>query len=122
MTAILQTYYVYDPGVSDELGGLRVQTNDKGKFVLATPQMIQYWVDQGLLGDKPLGEISGEGRVVLDQITRGRTKDPDTAPKRVPRYSKAAQSGAVQFAGQPKAKKKAQPKRAVAEKKPRTSA
>ena len=97
--AYLQPYYVYDPNVADELGGLLVKSDDKGKYVLAAPSQVQYWMDQGLLGEKPLGEISESSRKLLDQVTRGRSKDNDKRPRRVPKYSKAVQSGALGFAG-----------------------
>jgi|KBSMisStandDraft_5_1062788.scaffolds.fasta_scaffold00273_29 hypothetical protein len=97
----LRPFYIYDPNVPDTLGGLQVKENDKGKFVLATPQMIQYWVDQGLLGDKPFGEISGAGKKLLSQITRGRSDDNNTELPRLPKYAKQTQSGAPAFALQP---------------------
>ena len=99
---ILRPYYIYDPNVPDTLGGLQVKEDDDGnKFVLATEQMIQYWRDQGLLGDQKLGEISDKQKKFLKQITRGRSEDNDATPARLPRYSKQAQSGAPGFAGQP---------------------
>jgi hypothetical protein len=99
--SILQTYYVYDPNVGDELGNLRVNSNENGKFVLATPQMIQYWIDQGLMGTEPISKLSETSRAFLDQVTRGRSKNNDETPKRVPKYSRATQSGAPNFAGMP---------------------
>jgi hypothetical protein len=94
---ILQKYYVYDPGVraNDELGGLRVRDENDGKglFVLAAPQMIQYWIDQGLMGEKPVGEISDAGKKLLNQITRGRTENPDETPPHLPKYDRMIQSG-----------------------------
>jgi len=98
-TASLQPYYIYDPNVSDELGGLKVKDGDDGKYVLAVPNMVQYWIDQGLLGEHPQSKLSDNAKKFLDQITRGRSKDNDARPKRVPRYSRRAQSGAPQFAG-----------------------
>jgi hypothetical protein len=95
----LQEYYVYDPSVSDELGGLQVRKREKDKFVLATPTMMKYWVDQGLAGLIPLDKLSEEGKQMLAQVTRGRSENPDKRPIRVPRYNKAAQSGSPQFAG-----------------------
>ena len=97
---ILQKFYIYDPNVSegDELGGLRVMGGDDGIHVLAMTGMVQYWVDQGLAGRAPLSEVSEGGKKLLAQITRGRSESDDE-PKRVPRYSRATQSGAPQFAG-----------------------
>jgi hypothetical protein len=114
---ILNKFYVYDPNVSDTLGGLTVMhdKDDKGnvkdntKHVLAVPQQIQYWIDQGLMGEKPLSEISDKKKKMLEQITRGRSEDNDATPKRVPRYDRVAMAGAPSLAGHPlrhKAKKK----------------
>ena len=99
---LLQKFYVYDPGVSpgDEFGGLRVIEDEKADnalHVLAARPMIQYWIDQGLCGSEPLSKVSGAGKKFLAQITRGRTETDDD-PKRIPRYSKATQSGAPTFA------------------------
>jgi hypothetical protein len=106
---ILQKFYVYDPNVSDTFGGLRVlqDKDDKGNpkddtnHVLAVTQQVQYWIDQGLIGDKPVGEISGAHKKLLAQITRGRSEDNDKNPGRIPRYDRRIQSGAPGFAGQP---------------------
>jgi len=105
---ILQKFYVYDPGVraGDELGGLRVikeedkKNGDKAEnlHVLAMPQMVQWWIDQGLAGREPLSKLSDKSKKVLSQITRGRSANPDDDPKRVPKYDKKAQSGAPSFA------------------------
>src|SRR4029077_20862389 len=85
--------------IGDTLGGLQVLDGDKGLHVLAATPMVQYWIDQGLLGEKPLTELSGSGKALLDQITRGRSKDNEKTPPRVPRYSKAAQRGGGMFTG-----------------------
>jgi hypothetical protein len=98
--SILQKYYVYDPGVhaGDELGSLRVLTSEEGLFVLAAPQQVQYWFDQGLLGAEPASKLSAPGKKFLAQITRGRSENPDDKPKRVGRYSKLAMLGAPAYA------------------------
>jgi hypothetical protein len=106
---ILQKFYIYDPGVGDEVGGLRVLSDkdDKGnakdgtKHVLAVQPQVQFFIDQGLMGEKPVGEISGAGKKFLAQVTRGRSEDNDTEPKRVARYSKRSMSGSPAFAGVP---------------------
>lgn len=99
---ILQKFYVYDPGVraGDEFGGLRVVKEDKtdNLHVLAVPQMVQWWIDQGLAGREPLSKLSAGGKKVLAQFTRGRSENPDDDPKRVPRYDKRTQSGTPSFA------------------------
>jgi hypothetical protein len=99
---ILQKFYVYDPGVhvGDEFGGLRVVKEDKtdNLHVLAVPQMVQWWIDQGLAGREPLSKLSAGGKKVLSQITRGRSENPDDDPKRVPRYDRRTQSGTPSFA------------------------
>ncbi len=96
---ILQKFFVYEPGVhgGDELGGLRVREEDGNRFVLASPLMVQYWIDQGILGDKPVGEISENQKRLLAQVTRGRSESDDE-PERLPKYSKAMQSGSPSFA------------------------
>jgi len=100
---ILQKFYVYDPGVNegDELGGLRVISDDGGAHVLATLPMVQYWIDQGLLGSESLDKLGDKSKKLLAQITRGRSEDNDTRPTRVPRYNKATQSGERAFAATP---------------------
>jgi hypothetical protein len=106
---ILQKFYVYDPNVPDELGGLLVREDkdDKGnvkegtKHVLAVIQQVQWWVDQGILGEKPVGEISAAHKKLLAQVTRGRSEDNDETPKRVPRYDRVTQSGSPLYAGSP---------------------
>ena len=112
---ILQKFYVYDPNVPDVLGGLRIleETDDKGnakegtKHVLAVQQQVQYWIDQGLLGEKPVGEISESHKKLLKQITRGRSEDNDATPARVPRYDRRIQSGHPGFTNQPSGMRRA---------------
>jgi hypothetical protein len=101
---VLQKYYVYDPGLhaGDELGGLRVledQDKDGALHVLASPLMIQYWIDQGLIGLEPLDRLGDSQKKFLAQITRGRSEDEE--PKRLPKYSKRTQSGSPSFAATP---------------------
>jgi hypothetical protein len=106
---ILQKFYIYDPNVADTFGGLRVlqDRDDKGNakdgtnHVLAVTQQVQYWIDQGVMGEKPVGEISESHKKLLAQITRGRSEDNDKDPKRVPRYDRRIQSGAPAFAARP---------------------
>jgi hypothetical protein len=95
-SAILSKFYVYDPGLKagDELGRLRLFEDEKGLHVMSTPMQIQYWVDQGMAGLKPLGEMSEEGKKFLAQLTRGRSEDNDTPPPKLPKYDKMTQSGA----------------------------
>jgi hypothetical protein len=96
----LQKFYIYDPAVTpgDEFGGHIVRKDDKGVHVLIVSQQAQYWIDQGLLGQKPLGELSDTAKAFLKQITRGRSEDNDTDPTRLPKYSKQMQSGAPAYA------------------------
>jgi len=99
---ILQKFYVYDPSVhaGDELGGLRVIKEDKtdNLHVLAMPQMVQWWMDQGMMGIVPVSKLSDKSKKMLSQNTRGRSENPDDDPKRVPKYSRRTQSGAPSFA------------------------
>ena len=99
---ILQKFYVYDPNVNegDEFGGLRVMGSDDGIHVLTQPTSAQYWLDQGLIGRAPLSQLEGGAKALLAQLTRGRSESDDE-PKRVPKYSRATQSGAPEFAGKP---------------------
>lgn len=125
---ILQKFYVYDPNVRDLLGGLQVLSDkdDKGKekentrHVLAVTQQVQYWIDQGLVGEKPVGEISAAHKKLLAQITRGRSVDNEVEPTRVPRYDRRVQSGAPAFAGAPGYKKAPKKKNGKQAKKPET--
>ena len=95
----MQPFYIYDPNVGDELGGMRVrQDKDGNKHVLATVPQIQYWLDQGLLGDKPLGQISGPQKELLNQITRGRLENNEDRRKRVPKYNRKVMGGEPSFA------------------------
>jgi hypothetical protein len=106
---ILQKFYVYDPNISDTFGGLRVlqDKDDKGNVkddsnhVLAVVQQVQYWIDQGLIGEKPVGEISAAHKKLLAQLTRGRSEDNDAPLPRIPRYDRKVQSGHPALAGQP---------------------
>ncbi|HET9534279.1 MAG TPA: hypothetical protein VFP43_02900 [Mesorhizobium sp.] len=106
---ILQKFYIYDPNVPDTLGGLRVldERDDKGnvkegtRHVLAVGGQVQYWVDQGLMGEKPVGEISSGAKKLLAQVTRGRSEDNDANPGRIPRYDRKIQSGHPGMAGHP---------------------
>ena len=98
---ILNKFYIYDPNAPDLLGGLRVmeEKDDKGnvkegrRHVLAVQQQVQYWIDQGLMGEKPVGEISGAHKKLLTQLTRGRSEDNDVEPSRAARLSRRLQSG-----------------------------
>jgi hypothetical protein len=99
---VLTKFYVYDPAVNvgDELGRLRVredEDNENGKYILASPMQVQYWIDQGLLGTDPISKLGEASKALLKQITRGRSEDEE--PGRLPRYSKQMQSGEPQFAG-----------------------
>jgi len=120
---ILNKFYLYDPNVSDTFGGLRVldERDDKGnvkentRHVLAVTQQVQYWIDQGLAGEKPIGELSDKKKKLLAQITRGRSEDNEKKPTRVPRYDRVTMAGAPTLAGhasrKPKKKKKDKPEK-----------
>jgi len=106
---ILQKFYIYDPNVPDILGGMRVheETDDKGnvkentKHVLAVTQQVQYWIDQGLVGEKPVGQISAAHKKLLSQVTRGRSDDNESMLPRIPKYDRKIQSGHPGMAGHP---------------------
>jgi hypothetical protein len=96
--AYVQKYYIYDPHVGDELGSIRIKTDDDGKHVLASPTWAQYWIDQGLMGTDPLTKLKEPQKKMLAQVTRGRSTNPDELPPRLPKYSKLSQSGMPRFA------------------------
>jgi hypothetical protein len=93
-------FYIYDPAVhaGDELGGMTAKQDDDGVHIIASPLQVQYWIDQGLLGDQPKDKLSDSSKALLKQITRGRS-DSDDDPVRVPKYSRPMQSGAPAYAG-----------------------
>jgi hypothetical protein len=106
---ILQKFYIYDPNVAETLGGLQVleDRDEKGglkqgtRHVLAVTQQVQWWIDQGLMGEKPVGNLDGGAKKLLSQVTRGRSDDNDKRLPRIPRYDRSTQSGSPVFAGQP---------------------
>jgi hypothetical protein len=126
---ILQKFYIYDPNVSDTLGGLQVLSDkdDKGgdkegtKHVLAVTQQVQYWIDQGLMGEKPVGEISGAAKKMLAQVTRGRSEDNDKPMPRLPKYDKKTQAGSPGHALTQLSKKKKKSRKARPLQEPFTS-
>jgi hypothetical protein len=61
--------------------------------VLAVTQQVQWWIDQGLMGEKPVNEISPQHKKLLEQLTRGRSADNDVEPRRAARLSRRLQSG-----------------------------
>jgi hypothetical protein len=93
-------FYIYDPAVhaGDELGGMTAKQDDDGVHIIASPLQVQYWIDQGLLGEEPKDKLSDNSKALLKQITRGRS-DSDDDPVRVPKYSRPMQSGAPAYAG-----------------------
>lgn len=92
-----QPFYVLDPSVGNDFGGYRVREDEKkGRHVLAPKVAMQYWIDQGLVSEKPLSELSDAHKKLLSQLTRGRSEDKD--PGRIPRYDRLMQSGSPEFA------------------------
>jgi hypothetical protein len=99
--AYVQKYYIYDPLVGDDIGGLRTKSDEDGKHILCSPAYAQYWIDQGLVGTAPLSKLPEKQKKMLAQVTRGRSTTPDQLPKRVAQYTKLSQSGSPQFSLQP---------------------
>jgi hypothetical protein len=56
----LREYHIYDPSVGETLGiGVPVITLSNGQRVVRlTEQQARYWIDQGVIGEKPLSEQS----------------------------------------------------------------
>jgi len=116
---IMQKFYVYDPNVPDTFGGLRVYSDKEkdGKekegtrHILAVTQQVQYWIDQGIIGEKPVGDISGAHKKLLAQITRGRSEDNDADPGRIPKYNRRMQKGSPTLAGQSMRTQRKKPKK-----------
>jgi len=98
---ILQKFYIYDPNVAETLGGLQVleDRDEKGairtntRHVLAVTQQVQWWIDQGLMGEKPVGEISDTAKKLLAQVTRGRSEDNEIRRSARPGRTAAAFEG-----------------------------
>jgi hypothetical protein len=64
-------YYVLDPRIGDELApGIKVVTRERNRVVRLAPQQAQYFLDNGVIGDKPYGEHSDDEKEVLAQVTR----------------------------------------------------
>jgi hypothetical protein len=117
-------FYIYDPAVhaGDEFGGITARKDDDGVHIVASPLQVQYWIDQGLLGDQPKSKLTGAAKDLLKQITRGRSESEDD-PVKVPKYSKAMQSGAPTYAGTlAERRRKAQKKDQAAKKKDKGAA
>lgn len=93
-------YYIYDPAVhpGDDFGGMAAKKDDDGVHIIASPLQVQWWIDQGLLGESPKDKLPDSSKALLKQITRGRSES-DEDPQRVPKYSRPMQSGAPAYAG-----------------------
>lgn len=78
----LKTYYVYDPGVGETIGGERVKTDAKGRKIVALNDgQADYLIQAGAVGKTPLAEVGGEQRAHLHQVMGGRIPaTPDGAP------------------------------------------
>lgn len=64
----LGTYQVYDDAAL-EVGGVKVQVDKdkKTRTVQMSAPAAKYWIDQGIIGEKPLAELSEEGRNLITQ-------------------------------------------------------
>jgi hypothetical protein len=68
----LRTYHVYDPTVGNELAGVVVVQKDENiRVVQLSDVQAKYFVDQGVIGLKPLNQLSAEGREVMHQMSGG---------------------------------------------------
>ena len=69
----LKTYYDYDPGVGETLGGERVKTDAKGRRVVTLNDgQADYLIHAGAVGRTPLEDVSAEHRSHLHQVMGGR--------------------------------------------------
>jgi hypothetical protein len=111
--AYVQKFYVYDTAVREgnEIGGIRVQKDDDGLHVKASPSWAQYFIDQGMMGMLPQSKLKEPQKKMIAQVTRGRFTNPDEMPKRVARYTKLSQSGMPRFALQEQLSAKRKAKR-----------
>lgn len=66
-------YFVYDPGVGETLGGVRVKTDAKGRRVVSlNAGQADYLIQAGAVGKVPLEQVSAETRAHLHQVSGGR--------------------------------------------------
>jgi hypothetical protein len=64
-------YYLLDPRIGDELApGIKVITRERNRVVRLALQQAQYFLDNGVLGEKPYVEHSDDEKEVLAQVTR----------------------------------------------------
>jgi hypothetical protein len=72
----LRKFYVYDPHVGDELGGVRVMKEEEGgeevRFVLMHPVQSKYWTDIMAIGSEPLHRLHNETAKQLHHMWGGR--------------------------------------------------
>jgi hypothetical protein len=80
----LKTYYVYDPAIRKELGQMKVLVKDDQKVILMTSEQAGYWVAAGVIGLKPISEMSESERNHIHQLTGGRVTLTDDAKARGP--------------------------------------
>ena len=72
LRAELKTYYIFDAGVKDVLGGVKVKQIGDQRTVQLTAQQAQYWIQVGAIGEQPLAAASPELRTHLNQVSGGR--------------------------------------------------
>jgi hypothetical protein len=103
----LRTYYIYGPTVGKELGGVPVvDTPAAGKgerVVVLAPAQAQFWIDQGIIGDKPRGQLSSETKATFAQLHGGEHPDDEKAKGK---QRAEAEEEQPQAAARPAARKK----------------
>lgn len=82
----LRTYYIYSPTVGKELGAVPVvdaPAAGKGeRVVVLAPAQAQFWIDQGIIGDKPRGQLSPETKATFAQLHGGEHPEDEKANKK----------------------------------------
>ena len=71
--SMLKEYYIYDPGVKETLGGFRCKRKEDGLLhVELTDAQAGYFVAAGMIGRKPLANLSSIERANVAIQTGGR--------------------------------------------------
>lgn len=64
-------YHVYNTALN-EVGRHPVVSREDARVVVMTRTQAQYWLDQGIIGEKPLADLSSDHLDHLNQISGGR--------------------------------------------------
>ena len=84
----LTKYYIYDPGVKDELGGFKVKRDGADAFVMLTKEQAAYFLPLGTVGLKTLKELNEMERKNVHEVLGGRVPlEPDARGTKPRKYS-----------------------------------